>query len=223
MTTPITPTFLTTKLQQDKITEQVCKDFTIEWTGIHEFQKHIIDKKDLPKDFNIGLIVGGSGSGKSILLNDFGVEETPEWDNSKSVASHFNNYEDATDKLMAVGFNSIPHWLVPYNVLSTGQKYRVDLARTLKDNCIRDEFTSVIDRPTSMSLSNSIQKHVRKKNMKGIVFASVHRDIIPYLQPDWIYDTSTRILTVNSATYDVESIKNSTFKKKVFLTYNEGK
>ena len=53
---------------------------------------HCLSFKTPTQDFNIGLIVGASGSGKSSLLKQFGEEETiVEWDSNKAVCSHFEN------------------------------------------------------------------------------------------------------------------------------------
>ena len=205
---------LKTKLISDSITEQVCENFTYTFKEIYEFDNHVLE--NLPEDFNIGLIIGTSGSGKSILLKEFGSEEIPKWGNDKAVCSHFDSYEEATERLMASGFNSIPQWLCPYQILSTGQKYRVNLARTLTDNSVFDEFTSVIDRGTALSLSNSVNKYIKKNDIKNVVFASVHKDIIEYLQPDWIYNTDERELTINSGTYDISiGDKVSYYKKPI--------
>ena len=201
---------LTTELKPSQITDQVCKNFTYEWNPVHIFEKHYIDKSILPK-YNIGLIIGASGSGKSILLKDFGEEETITWDKTEAVCSHFESYEDAVKRLQGVGFNSIPQWLVPRHILSTGQGYRVDLARAIKSNIVRDEFTSFIDRNTAMGLCNSLARYIREENFQNVVFSTVHKDIIPFLQPDWVYNTDDRTLTLNSNKYDmvntVESIK----------------
>jgi ABC-type lipoprotein export system ATPase subunit len=205
---------LTTKLKTSDIVKQVCKDFTYEFRDIYEFRKHHIDKKLLPQKYNIGLIIGSSGSGKSLLLNDFGTEEHYEWSMDDAICSHFKDYDDAVKKLMGAGFNSIPMWLAPYNILSTGQKYRVNVAKTIKSDVIFDEFTSVIDRGTALGLSNSIQKLIRDEDYRNVVFASVHKDIIPYLNPDWVYDTDERTLTINSEIYDMESLERVQFIKK---------
>jgi len=193
---------LKTKLVRDDIVDQVCEDFTYEFKDEYIFEEHSIIK-DLPENFGIGLIIGTSGSGKSLLLNKFGTETEVKWDKNSAVCSHFNNYAEATNKLMGAGFNSIPQWLVPYSILSTGQKYRVNLARNLKSGMIADEFTSVIDRGTALSLANSVQKYIRSNNLTNIVFASVHKDIIPYLAPDWTYNTDDKTLEINSKIWDM--------------------
>jgi len=210
-----------TKIIRDSIVDKVCKEFTYEFQEYIEFKEHdIIDQ--IPKDFNIGLILGTSGSGKSLLLKTFGSLKEASWDKHKAVCSHFDSYEEASEKLMAVGFNTIPEWLKNYYILSTGQRYRVDLARTLKDDSVFDEFTSVIDRGTALSLSNSVNKYIKSNDIKNVVFASVHKDIIEYLQPDWIYYTDEKELIINSNSYDLEINEKITYiskpYKKHFMT-----
>lgn len=92
----------------------------------------------------------------------------------------------------SVGFGSVPSWLKPYNVLSNGEKMRVDLARALleKDFIVFDEFTSVVDRQVAQTSCIAINKAISKTNKKFIA-VSCHRDIIEWLQPDWIFDTDT--------------------------------
>lgn len=184
---------LTSNVEKDLITEKISKIFDYEWDGCNE-EKIIVPT--FPKDFQIGLIVGSSGSGKSTLLKQFGDEEKIEWDNSKCVASHFETFEECSQKFGAVGLNSIPTWLKPYRVLSNGEKFRVDMARRLKDNAVIDEFTSVVNREVAISCSCSISKYIKNNGLRNIVFCSCHDDIIPFLRPDWIYDTDTHELIV---------------------------
>jgi len=193
---------LITKIIKDDIVEQVCKEFTYDFQDTYEFCKHNIIK-ELPETFGIGLIVGTSGSGKSLLLKEFGEYKKPLWDPELAICSHFDTYNESVQKLMGAGFNSIPQWLVPYNILSTGQKYRVNLARCITSNTVFDEFTSVIDRATALSLSNSLQKLIRQEKYTNVVFATVHKDIISYLQPDWVYNTDDRTLEINSKIWDM--------------------
>ena len=202
-----------TKITPSEITERIKKEFTIEMSDTYEFKEHSLDNVNLPKDFNIGFITGNSGSGKSLLLKTFGTETIPEWFDNEAVASHFDSYEDAVQRFQAVGFNTVPQWLLPYRILSTGQKYRVNLARTINSNTVMDEFTSYIDRSTALGLCNSLQRYIREKNLKNIVFAGVHQDIIPYLKPDWVYNTNGT-LTINSETFELTDLETGQFEKK---------
>lgn len=145
--------------------------------------------ESLPKTFTLGVIVGASGTGKSTLLKQFGETKTPQWDNNKTIASHFANPVDANERLAAAGLMSVPDWVKPYNVLSNGQKFRADLARQLGNNAIIDEYTSVVDRNVAKAASVGLARFARKNNVQNIVLATVHRDVLEYLEPDWIIDT----------------------------------
>lgn len=148
-------------------------------------------KPNLPEDFNIGVIVGSSGSGKSTLLKDFGATTEFQWSSDKSIISHFGTPDIGIEKLGAVGLNSIPSWYKPYEVLSNGEKFRADLAIKLADGCVIDEFTSVVDRNVAKATSVSISKYIKKKGMKNVILATCHRDILDWLEPDWVIDTDS--------------------------------
>lgn len=147
--------------------------------------------ESLPKNFKIGVIVGSSGSGKSTLLQEFGIEEQPIWDNTKSILSHFNTPEEGIQKLSSVGFNSVPSWYKPYNVLSNGEKFRADLARKIASNSVIDEYTSVVDRNVAKATSMALSKYINNNNIHNVVISTCHRDIIDWLEPDWVIDTDT--------------------------------
>ncbi len=176
-------------VKQDEITKEISNSFDFEFDGKVSFTMPRFKRPE--NDFNVGLVVGPSGSGKSNILKEFNKEENIQWDSNKAVCSHFATHDEAVDKLSAVGFNSIPSWLKPYHVLSTGEKFRVDLAKRLKDNAVIDEFTSVVDRNVAKSCANALGKYIKKQNLKNIVFASCHYDIIDWLQPDWVFDTTS--------------------------------
>ena len=180
---------LTSTVKQDEITKEISTAFDFEFDGKTTFTMPYFKRPE--NDFNVGLIVGPSGSGKSNILKEFNEEENIQWDSNKAVCSHFPTHDEAINKLSAVGFNSIPSWLKPYHVLSTGEKFRVDLAKRLKDNAVIDEFTSVVDRNVAKSCANALGKYIKKQNLKNIVFASCHYDIIDWLKPDWVFDTTS--------------------------------
>lgn len=182
---------LTSHVQTDNITSQIKSIFDFDFNGdiITEIPIPIFPQPEL---YSIGLIVGSSGSGKTTILNTCFEHQNPiYWNNAKSILSNFDNVEDGIDKLGAVGLNSIPSWCKPYCVLSTGEKFRADLARSLKSNTVIDEFTSTVNRQVAKSCSYAVQKYIRNHNLHGIVFGSCHDDIINYLLPDWIYNTDT--------------------------------
>jgi len=151
---------------------------------------------DLDFDWNVGCIVGASGTGKTTVAKelfssgyivDFKYKEMSVLDDMPKDKS----LKDIHQAFTSVGFSSPPDWLKPYWVLSNGQKMRVDLARSLLEDIdviAFDEFTSVINREVAKTGSLAIQKSVRKSNKKFIAI-TVHRDILDWLQPDWIFDT----------------------------------
>lgn len=143
----------------------------------------------LPVSWGIGVIVGASGSGKSTLLSNFGETKVAHWDSNTPILDSFEHPSIGEELLNAVGLSSIPSWVRPYSTLSTGEKFRADLAKSLEHGAVIDEYTSVIDRPNAMSASRSLSKYVRAKELNNIVIATCHRDVLPYLQPDWVIDT----------------------------------
>jgi ATPase subunit of ABC transporter with duplicated ATPase domains len=135
---------LTSYVEMDSLTRDLVRPFDYETNGSSTFHPFVLP--ELPSEFNIGVIVGASGTGKSTLLQSFGNPVVPEWDSSKSIASHFENPVDANERLSAAGLMSVPEWVKPYNVLSNGQKFRADLAISLQSGAVIDEYTSVVDR-----------------------------------------------------------------------------
>jgi ABC-type ATPase with predicted acetyltransferase domain len=158
--------------------------------GTSKFYPWLIPES-LPKKFKIGVIVGSSGSGKSSMLKEFGVEENPMWDSNKSIISHFETPKDGMDKLSSVGLNSVPSWYKPYHVLSNGEKFRADLARKIKSNVVIDEYTSVVDRNVAKAASVSLSRYIKNNNIQNVVLSTCHRDILDWLEPDWVIDTDS--------------------------------
>lgn len=146
-------------------------------------------------EWNIGVIVGGSGTGKSTIAKElFPNEYVNGFDyTAQSVVDDMpkGNIDDITRMFYAVGFGSVPSWLKPYNVLSNGEKMRVDLARGLleRDFIVFDEFTSVVDRQVAQTACIAVNKAIKRLNKK-FVAVSCHYDILDWLEPDWVFDTN---------------------------------
>ena len=161
-----------------------------EWTG------------DLPieqKDWHVGLIVGPSGCGKSTIAKElFGdaLVQGYDWSPDRSILDGFPpdlSVSEITQVLGQVGFSSPPLWLRPFHVLSNGQQFRVTVARSIlgeRQLFAIDEFTSVVDRVVAQIGSAAIGKAVRARKRK-FVAVSCHYDIIPWLQPDWVFEPAT--------------------------------
>lgn len=184
---------LTNKIINDKYTEYVYEAFDIqnkEETSV-KIPINFADCKTF--DWNIGVIYGGSGTGKTTLLKEFGKLTDDNFDEEKPLISNFDFLEpkEATFLLSAMGLSSVPTWLRPFNLLSNGEQYRARLAykvgKAKKEEVILvDEFTSVVDRDVAKAMSNAIQKYIRREN-KRIILASCHFDIMEWLLPDWTY------------------------------------
>lgn len=172
------------------------KAFDYEFTGESKVYPFVIPNEILNLDVNIIQIVGPSGAGKSTFLKAF---EKAGWhfpnktyDNGKAIISNFpDNPKKGKSKLLSVGLKSIPILSRPRNVLSTGEGFRADLALNLESKVMIDEYTSVVNRECAMSASHSVQKYIRKNNLKNVIFCGCHYDIIPMLKPDILVDLNT--------------------------------
>jgi ABC-type lipoprotein export system ATPase subunit/GNAT superfamily N-acetyltransferase len=160
--------------------------------------EHFKGDIDIPNEWQVGLIVGKSGTGKTTiakqLFEDAYVtsykytKETVLDDMPKECS-----VEEITAAFNSVGFSSPPSWLKPYSVLSNGQKMRVDLARAILEKnelFVFDEFTSVVDRNVAQIGSFAMQKAIRKTDKKFIA-VTCHFDVQDWLLPDWVFNTDT--------------------------------
>jgi len=160
--------------------------------------EHFKGNIDLPNNWQIGLIVGKSGTGKTTIakqLFEYAYITSYEY-TAESVLDDMPkecSIEQITSAFNSVGFSSPPSWLKPYSVLSNGQKMRVDLARAILEKnelFVFDEFTSVVDRNVAQIGSFAMQKAIRKTNKKFIA-VSCHFDVQDWLLPDWVFNTDT--------------------------------
>ncbi len=151
----------------------------------------------LPEQWQIGLIVGNSGTGKTTIAKELFPNEyiTTFNYNAETVLDDMPAHSSVTDITKAfnsVGFSSPPSWLKPYAVLSNGEKMRVDLANAMlskKKLFVFDEFTSVVDRNVAKIGSFAMQKAIRKSN-KQFIAVGCHFDVADWLMPDWIFNTN---------------------------------
>src|SRR5438105_2131764 len=152
------------------------------------------------RPWNLGLIVGPSGCGKSTIARHLFAEalarQAPlaEWPADRSILDAFPPgmpIKEIVELLSSVGFSSPPAWLRPFGVLSTGQQFRVTLARLLAaaepgQPVVVDEFTSTVDRTVAQVGSAALARAVRRRNQQ-FVAVTCHEDVEVWLQPDWVY------------------------------------
>jgi len=184
---------LTSEIIEDEYTRYVCDSFDIQDSKKTSVEIPINFAECKNFEWNIGVIYGGSGTGKSTLLKHFGTIREIQFDENKSLISNFDWIEpsDACLLLSAIGLSSVPTWLRPFRTLSNGEQYRATLAYLIgsaKENevILVDEYTSVVDRDVAKAMSFALQKFIRKHN-KRIILASCHFDIMEWLLPDWTY------------------------------------
>lgn len=155
----------------------------------------------IPTSFKLGVVVGSSGTGKTRLVSSLEgysfVEFT--WDDRTIIEQLHEDPKEAVQMLYNVGFSSIPQWFLKYEQLSEGQKFRCYLARCLnRSHLIIDEFTSKLDRLTARNTAYNLSKFIHSSNTTNVIIVTPFRDIVTYLQSDWIYDTSTNVFTTDS-------------------------
>lgn len=208
----------TTKAEHSFRVASVMGRFDLQSCDIEERFKGEID---LPINWNIGLIVGNSGTGKSTIAKELFPNSfhTKYLHSGKPIIDDFPTDVDLTRivaNLTAVGFSSPKSWLKPYHVLSNGEKMRVDLAHALlapNDIILFDEFTSVVDRNVARVSSFAVQKIIRKQQKKFIA-VTCHHDVEDWLLPDWTFNTDKMEFLINSKKKDLTSNLKSLKQKK---------
>lgn len=124
---------------------------------------------DISGDWQIGVVVGPSGSGKSsigkvIFGENLIYDYTKGWSNDKPIIDEIapdGDFNEVTGALANVGLGDVPAWLRPFRVLSNGEQFRAGLARLIcekPEKVVIDEFTSVIDRQIARIGSQAFQK-----------------------------------------------------------------
>lgn len=191
---------------------------------------------EIDNNWQIGLIVGNSGTGKTTIAKQLFYDayvERFDYDNELSIIDNMPKTISMTNIYKAfnsVGLSSVPCWLKPYSVLSNGEKMRCDLARALlseNDMFVFDEFTSVVDRNIAQIGSFAIQKAIRKSNKKFIA-VSCHYDIEDWLLPDWVFDTNNMTFRKceeqkknrPAIRFDIYEVREKEYYWKMFAKYH---
>ena len=193
---------LESKIENDNYTQFLYDNYDIQNREKTVTEVPIPSKEDMEEmnkdDWNILLICGKSGSGKSTILNEvYGTSKPIMYDYSKCVISQFPRLteEEVCDLLSSMGLASGPTWLRKPQELSNGERARLDIAKAIYDAnggiVLLDEYTSVVNRSAAKSMSHALQRYARQKGLK-IIIASCHFDIVEWLQPDYMFNLEHR-------------------------------
>lgn len=199
---PIKKITLESKIENDNYTQYIYDNYDIQNRDKTVTEVPIPSKEDMEAmnkdDWNILLICGKSGSGKSTILREiYGDVKPIEYDYSKCVISQFPRLteEEVCDLLSSMGLASVPTWLRKPQELSNGERARLDIAKAIYDAnggvVLLDEYTSVVNRAAAKSMSHALQRYARQKGLK-IIIASCHFDIVEWLQPDYMFNLEHR-------------------------------
>ncbi|MBR4835088.1 MAG: GNAT family N-acetyltransferase [Thermoguttaceae bacterium] len=209
-------------------------DLTLEEKSTTTINFEALPSNDEP--WQIGIVVGPSGSGKSSVARKFypdAIFENVHWEREKAVVDNFGErpIKEITQALTMVGLGSVPRWIQPFHTLSNGEQFRCELARALLDApsnlVVFDEFTSVVDRTVAKSASFAVSKLLRKKYpSRKFVALSCHYDVVEWLEPDWVLDMATGKLSrrrlrrpeINLAIAETSRDAWSHFKKYHYLS-----
>ena len=154
---------------------------------------------DLEQPWQLGVIVGPSGTGKTSagkLILPGAYYEPTGWPADAPIVDAIapdGDFNAVTGALAAVGLGTVPAWLRPYHALSNGERFRADLARIIAEapeHVVVDEFTSVVDRQIARMGALAFAKAWRRTSGKCVLL-TCHYDVLEWLQPDWILDTAT--------------------------------
>lgn len=193
---------LESKIENDNYTQFLYDNYDIQNRDKTVTEVPIPSKEDMEAmnkdDWNILLICGKSGSGKSTILREiYGDVKPIEYDYSKCVISQFPRLteEGVCDLLSSIGLASVPTWLRKPQELSNGERARLDIAKAIYDAnggvVLLDEYTSVVNRAAAKSMSHALQRYARQKGLK-LIIASCHFDIVEWLQPDYMFNLEHR-------------------------------
>ena len=193
---------LESKIENDNYTQFLYDNYDIQNRDKTVTEVPIPSKEDMEAmkndDWNILLICGKSGSGKSTILREiYGDVKPIEYDHSKCVISQFPRLteEGVCDLLSSIGLASVPTWLRKPQELSNGERARLDIAKAIYDAnggiVLLDEYTSVVNRAAAKSMSHALQRYARQKGLK-LIIASCHFDIVEWLQPDYMFNLEHR-------------------------------
>lgn len=156
---------------------------------------------DPARPWNVGLIIGPSGSGKSrAAIRLFGEDAVSEsdWPKDRAIVDGFPegmSLAGIIELLSTTGLSSPPSWLRSFAELSASERFRAQIARGLaekREPLVVDDFAAALDRASARIAAAVLAKAVRRLHRR-LVVATVREDLVRWLDPDWVYEPDAEI------------------------------
>lgn len=148
---------------------------------------------DLPDTWQVLLIMGESGSGKTTILREITPEKplrVPDGPLFLWGGSSEPEKTRTVSILSRCGLSDATHFVSSYSQLSDSQKARASVALQViwgRKLIVVDEFLSTLDRTTAKATAYCIQKLIRAMGLR-LVATTAHTDLVPYLMPDMLIE-----------------------------------
>jgi len=201
-------------VQIDEHVSQVTKAFEYDFTGECETRIPKLSTEKLSPNFNVGVIVGPSGSGKSTILKDLWPDSMgqitwpPEASIATTIVAAMGDHTRGLSLLDALRLDRNCYFRQRPS-LSNSEGLRADAALAIAYGfkmsrpIVIDEFTSELDRRTAECACRGVRNWLHRNQPLDstcpVVFATVHDDVVGWLQPDWAFHTETRYLVTCKA------------------------
>ncbi len=196
---------LSSTVRPGTLSVAAARQFDIDFDGKNRLEVQEPPAERLGKRFRMGLLVGPSGSGKTTLLRR----------RCKQLLGGGKSAATLSRAAAQLGGNEMAEFGLRRPVraggkqehqLSASELHRLHLATGLRSGIGVDEFTSGLDRTSAWALALAVRRHARRRKLSGLVFATVHDDVAPFLQPDWVWYTDQQRLVTRIEPYSVHCV-----------------
>ena len=211
-----------TSVTIDEATFTACKVTGMEMADVNSrrfFKHQFVVPTQLTNDsgriWNVAVVLGASGSGKSLALKAVkGTFRRPgqtSWPAHEGVAAVLSGVTAGTldERLITQAIHRHLGLLPsascrPHAQLSSGERCLADIAHAVasarcdatRSPIIIDEFTSVLDRTMASHACAGLRQLMQAFGVDGrkLVVATVHADVVPFLRPQLLVLTSHKLL-----------------------------
>ena len=148
-------------------------------------------RAEIQEDYDVILITGESGSGKTVIAREIGITKLPEFSEDVPIADALGiKHEQSLRMLSSFGLGDAKLFTLPYEALSDSQQARframaATVATPVGGRVVIDEFLTTLDRSTARFVAYSIRKAIVRSGRRLVAVTSMD-DIAPWLMPDQI-------------------------------------